>query len=144
MERTAFTPKQIAAAGIRINQDGNKRTPFQLLSFPDVSFSDIAELAPELENVALDVQEQISRDALYANYIQRQNKDVAKLRKDEAYVIPKDFVYEEISGLSAELMNKLNTVRPTDLSQAARIEGMTPAALALLLGRIRYLEKISA
>ena len=144
MECTAFTPKQIAAAGIRINQDGNKRTPFQLLSFPDVSFSDIAELVPELENVALDVQEQISRDALYANYIQRQNKDVAKLRKDEAYVIPKDFVYEEISGLSAELMNKLNTVRPTDLSQAARIEGMTPAALALLLGRIRYLEKISA
>lgn len=144
MTHTTYTPKQIASAGIKINQDGTKRTPFQLLSFPDVTFADVARLAPELESVSLDTQEQISRDALYANYIQRQKQDVEKLRKDEAYIIPKDFLYGDVSGLSNELTMKLERVRPNDLSQAARIDGMTPAALAILLGRIRYLEKKSA
>ncbi|MEP2892174.1 tRNA uridine-5-carboxymethylaminomethyl(34) synthesis enzyme MnmG [Tateyamaria sp.] len=144
MERTNFTPKQIAAAGIKIGQDGTKRTPFQLLSFPDVAFSDVVKLAPVLKDVEPEIQEQISRDALYANYIQRQKQDVERLRKDEAHAIPKDFVYEDITGLSNELKSKLYRVCPADLSQAARIDGMTPAALALVLGRIRYLEKKSA
>ena len=87
---------------------------------------------------------QISREALYANYIERQKQDVERLRKDESYAIPADFSYPEITGLSAELTAKLERVRPADLAQAARIDGMTPAALALLLGRIRYLEKKQA
>ncbi len=144
MESTMYTPKQIAATGIKINQDGTKRTPFQLLAFPDVSFDDVARLEPTLEAIPAYIQQQISRDALYANYIQRQNQDVAKMRKDEAYLIPEGLVYADISGLSAELTAKLERVRPGDLAQASRIDGMTPAALALLLGRIKYLEKKSA
>jgi tRNA uridine 5-carboxymethylaminomethyl modification enzyme len=139
-----FTPKQVQAAGICINQDGTKRTAFQLLAFPDVEFADIVGIDPRLSGIPKEIQEQISNDALYANYIDRQKRDVEKMRRDEQHIIPEDFEYSSISGLSNELSTKLNVVRPSDLAQAARIEGMTPAALALILGRIRYLEKISA
>ena len=139
-----FTPKQVQAAGIRISQDGTKRTAFQLLAFPNVKFSDVAELDPRLSDITVEIQQQISRDALYATYIDRQKRDVEKMRRDEKHIIPTDFDYAAISGLSNELSSKLVLTRPSDLAQAARIEGMTPAALALILGRIRYLEKISA
>ena len=144
MKAASYTPKQIASVGIKINQDGSKRTPFQLLAFPDVQFDDVVRLAPELEAIDGEIQEQIARDALYANYIERQRKDVETLRKDERYKIPQDFVYSDVSGLSAELMGKLERVRPSDLAQAGRIDGMTPAALSLILGRLRYLKKKSA
>lgn len=144
MGATAYTPKQISAQGIKINQDGTKRTPFQLLAFPDVTFDDVLRLDPSLGDLSPEIREQISRDALYANYIQRQKSDVEKMRRDEAHKIPAAFDYREVSGLSAELTTKLERIRPTDLAQAGRIDGMTPAALALLLGRIRYLEKKSA
>lgn len=144
MEASTYSPRQIAAAGIKINQDGTKRTPFQLLAFPDVTFADVVALEPQLDDLSGEVRTQISRDALYANYIQRQERDVEKLRKDEAYVIPSNFSYGDVSGLSAELTAKLERARPSDLGQAGRIDGMTPAALALLLGRIRYLEKKTA
>ena len=144
MERQAYTPKQVAAMGIKINQDGTKRTPFQLLAFPDVTFDNVVKLSPDLEVLSSETRDQIARDALYANYLKRQQKDVEKLRKDEAYVIPADFEYSDVSGLSAELTAKLARICPADLAQAARIDGMTPAALALLLGRIRYFEKKSA
>lgn len=143
-EKTHFSPKQISAVGIKINQDGSKRTPFQLLAFPDVTFDDVVVLAPELAGVTQDIREQISRDALYSTYIQRQKLDVEKMRRDEGHAIPEGFAYSDVSGLSLELKAKLEHVRPTDLSQASRIDGMTPAALALLLVRIRYLVKQSA
>lgn len=144
MGRRQYTPKEIAAVGIKINQDGTKRTPFQLLSFPDVNFSDVIKLEPDLGGLNTETQQQIANDALYANYIQRQKQDVAKLRKDEAYAIPQDFDYCDVTGLSSELRTKLDRVRPVDLAQAGRVDGMTPAALALLLGRIRFLEKSRA
>jgi tRNA uridine 5-carboxymethylaminomethyl modification enzyme len=144
MDKKTYTPKEISAVGIKINQDGTKRTPFQLLSFPDVSFDDVIALAPDLSGLTGEIRDQIARDALYANYINRQQRDVEKLRKDEAYVIPNGFDYRDIPGLSSELTAKLERTCPSDLAQAARIDGMTPAALALLLGRIRYLEKKSA
>ena len=144
LEAKSFTPKQVAAVGIRINQDGTKRTPFQLLAFPDVAMDDVTCLVPHVSDYPASIQEQVSRDALYANYILRQQKDVERMRNDERQKIPDGFDYTEISGLSAELQGKLSHVRPVDLAQAARIDGMTPAALALILGRIRYLEKKSA
>ncbi|APX13952.1 tRNA uridine-5-carboxymethylaminomethyl(34) synthesis enzyme MnmG [Tateyamaria omphalii] len=144
LQEEQFTPKQIAEQGIRINQDGTKRTPFQVLAFPDVTFDHVKNLVPDLDNYASEIQEQVARDALYANYIARQRKDIEKLRKDEQLKIPAGFDYSAISGLSSELQSKLMTVQPSDLAQAGRIDGMTPAALALILGRIRYLEKRSA
>ena len=144
LEDQLFTPKQIQQAGIRVNQDGTKRTLFQLLAFPDVQFADLIRLSPALEGVAPEIRSQLERDALYANYVDRQKQDVDRLRKDEKHVIPSDFDFAEVNGLSNELRSKLEQVRPHDLAQAGRIDGMTPAALALILGRLRHLEKKQA
>ena len=144
LEDQLFTPKQIQQAGIRVNQDGTKRTLFQLLAFPDVQFADLIRLSPALEGVAPEIRSQLERDALYANYVDRQKQDVDRLRKDEKHVIPSDFDFAEVNGLSNELRSKLERVRPHDLAQAGRIDGMTPAALALILGRLRHLEKKQA
>ncbi len=134
-ERT-YSPKQLNEAGIKVNQDGNMRTGIDVLAFPDVQFADIVPLFPELEAVSKDVQLQVMRDSLYANYIDRQAKEVAALKRDEQHVIPSDFDYR-IDGLSNELRNKLESSRPVNLAQAARINGMTPAALALLLATLK-------
>lgn len=132
-----FTPKEAIQAGIEISQDGNRRSAFQLLSFPDMKFADILPLVPEVDGVALEISEQIERDALYSNYLGRQQKDIEALRKDEAQRIPDSFPYSALEGLSNELKAKLIAAQPETLAQAARIDGMTPAALTLLLARLR-------
>lgn len=137
LESQTFTPKQISEAGIRVNQDGNKRSGLDVLAFPNVNFEDVVRLLPTLEDVSEDIRRQVERDALYANYIARQEREVSALKRDEGYAIPKDFSFEGIEGLSWELQQKLSQVRPETLAQAARIDGMTPAALALLLARLR-------
>ena len=137
LSSATFTPKEAIQAGIPISQDGNRRSAFQLLSFPDMKFEDILPLVPELEGVSSEISEQIERDALYSNYLARQQKDIDALRKDEAQKIPVGFQYEALDGLSNELKMKLMSAQPETLAQAARIDGMTPAALTLLLARLR-------
>ena len=141
---THFTPKQVAQAGINVNQDGTKRTAFQVLAFPDVDFANLISLEPRLSEIDAETQTQIGREALYANYIVRQEKDIARLAKDEAHKIPAGFDYASIDGLSNELTSKLEVVRPSTLAQAARIDGMTPAALALLLAILRQRSRKTA
>ncbi len=141
LESETYTPKQVAACGIRINQDGAKRSGFELLAFPDVSFEDLILLNQALDQTDDASRRQIERDALYANYIERQRKDVDALRRDENHIIPADFDYEGLVGLSNELKSKLVRIRPENLAQASRVEGMTPAALTLVLARLRRDEK---
>ncbi len=136
-----YTPKQARGGGIEVKEDGTRRTAFQLLSFPDVSFEDLVPLMPELDEVDGPARRQLERDALYANYIIRQQKDVEALKRDENQRIPIDYAYENIDGLSNELRKKLSDARPSNLAQAARVDGMTPAALALLLVRLRQAKK---
>nr|WP_037228145.1 tRNA uridine-5-carboxymethylaminomethyl(34) synthesis enzyme MnmG [Roseobacter sp. GAI101] len=137
LQSDKFSPKVIEESGIKINQDGSKRTGFQLLSFPDVKFEDLIPLDPRLEAVDEETRRQVERDALYANYIARQQRDIDVLQKDEAHLIPDGFDYAPIDGLSNELKSKLIRVRPTNLAQAARIDGMTPSALTLLLSHLK-------
>lgn len=137
LESSVFTPKQISAAGIYVNQDGNKRTGFEVLAFPDVSFEDLVPLLPECENADPVTRRQLERDALYVHYIARQEKEIAAAKRDEGYVIPDDFDYAAIDGLSTELQQKLSLARPETLAKAGRISGMTPAGLALVLARLR-------
>ena len=132
-----YTPKQVAAAGISVNQDGTRRTGMDVLAFPDVTFADIQRLISGLEEVGPEIRAQTERDALYANYIARQEKDVAAMKRDEQHVIPGDFDFARLEGLSAELKGKLTKVRPANIGQAAKVDGMTPAALALILARVR-------
>lgn len=136
-----YTPKEIKAAGINVNQDGNRRDGLAILAFPDVSFEDIVPLIPDLDDTALEIRQQISRDALYANYIARQQRDVEAMKRDEAYVIPQSFDYSTLDGLSAEMKQKLSAARPANIAQASRVEGVTPAALTLVLARLRRDEK---
>ncbi len=144
LRRTTFTPSEIAAAGVKISQDGGRRSAFDLLSFPDVSFGLLAELSEEIAAHSLETGLQIEKDATYAGYLQRQERDVAALKRDEALLIPASFDYASLSGLSGELREKLDRIRPETLGQAGRVEGMTPAALTLLLARLRQMERQSA
>ncbi|WP_083499872.1 tRNA uridine-5-carboxymethylaminomethyl(34) synthesis enzyme MnmG [Tropicibacter naphthalenivorans] len=145
MSEVQFSPNQLRSGGIEVNLDGAKRTAFQMLAFKDVSPEQIVRLDSRLLDLSEETLEQLGREALYANYIDRQNRDVEKLRKDENLVIPADFDYQGLSGLSNELQLKLSSVRPENISQASRINGMTPAALSLLVAKIHSrLRKASA
>jgi tRNA uridine 5-carboxymethylaminomethyl modification enzyme len=137
-----YTPKQLVSAGIKVNQDGTKRTAFDVLAFPDVEISDLTSLDPNLADVTALLQRQLKTEAIYANYIDRQARDVEMLRRDEAHAIPACFDFYLIEGLSNELKSKLSAVRPEDLAQASRIEGMTPAALTLLLVSLKHAERL--
>ena len=88
-----------------------------------------------------EIRSQLEKDALYANYIQRQQRDVEAVKRDEQHVIPDDFSYDALDGLSNELKLKLNRAKPVNLSQAARVDGMTPAALTLLLAKLRQAKR---
>ncbi len=144
LDALSLTPKQIAANGIRVNADGTRRSGFDLLAFPDVGFDDVLPFDDRLNAVSPEIREQISRDALYANYIRRQESDVAAMRRDEGQKIPEDFDFHALNGLSNELKLKLTAARPETLAQAGRVDGMTPAALTLILARLRQKTRRSA
>lgn len=137
----SYTPTQLTSAGLRVNQDGTRRTLFQVLAFPEVTFEQVARLEPALDAVACATRRQLKTEAVYANYIDRQARDVEMLRRDEDHEIPSDFDFNAINGLSSELKGKLLTVRPGNLAQASRIEGMTPAALTLILMNLKQVER---
>jgi len=137
LEAHSLTPKEARSAGLKVGEDGTRRTGMDLLAFPDIDFARLAEVWPALEDIAPEIRRQVERDALYAQYIERQKNDVAALQRDEAQAIPADFDYAAVNGLSHELRGKLEQVRPLTLGQAGRIDGMTPAALTLILSRLR-------
>ncbi len=137
LKEQSFTPKEVRAAGINVNQDGNRRDGMAILAFPDVSFQDLIPLLPDLEQVEDEIRLQVERDALYANYIARQQRDVEAMKRDESYEIPRDFDYFGMDGLSSEMKQKLSSARPENIAQASRVEGVTPAALALVLAKLR-------
>ena len=138
----SYTPKEIRAAGISINQDGNRRDGMAVLAFPDVFFDDLIPLIPELEETDTEIRRQIERDALYANYIERQKRDVEAMKRDESHEIPLGFDYFSLDGLSAEMKQKLSAAKPANIAQASRVEGVTPAALTLVLARLRRDQKV--
>ncbi|MDD8022104.1 MAG: tRNA uridine-5-carboxymethylaminomethyl(34) synthesis enzyme MnmG [Paracoccaceae bacterium] len=141
MESLSLTPKQALTHGLKVNQDGSRRTALELLSFPDITFAALCAALPELSEISPEISAQLGKDALYKNYMQRQDMDVAAMRRDEHWEIPETFDYAALSGLSTELKMKLTRARPETLAQAARVEGVTPAALTLVLVRLRQMNK---
>ena len=131
------TPNQAAKAGIKVNQDGARRNGLEFLAFKDVTLQTLKGLWPDLPEFEEHIGQQVQNDAMYANYIQRQNADVKALQRDENLKIPREFEFIGLPGLSNELQKKLVATKPETLGQASRIDGMTPAALTLLLGRIK-------
>lgn len=139
-----YTPKELTAAGLQLRQDGVRRNGLELLGFNDVDLALVASLYPDMAEIDADIQHQLARDALYAQYVERQSADVDVMRREEATEIPADLIYIGMAGLSAELAGKLDRVRPGTLAQAGRIEGMTPAALMLISAQIRKAKRHQA
>lgn len=137
LEELTFSPNALRSVGIHVNLDGARRSAFQLLAFKDVSAQKISPLDPRIAELDVDTTAQLEREALYANYIDRQARDVEVLKKDEALAIPPEFSFDVLQGLSNELKSKLAQARPETIAQAARIDGMTPAALTLILAKLR-------
>ncbi|WP_170335774.1 tRNA uridine-5-carboxymethylaminomethyl(34) synthesis enzyme MnmG [Ruegeria arenilitoris] len=136
-----YTPKEIRAAGIEVNQDGNRRDGMAILAFPNVTFDDLLPLVEGLGETEDEIRRQVERDALYANYIARQKRDVEAMKRDESYVIPRDFDFFALDGLSTEMKQKLSNAKPANIAQAGRVEGVTPAALTLVLAKLRREQK---
>jgi tRNA uridine 5-carboxymethylaminomethyl modification enzyme len=137
LQTLSLTPKRAADLGWRVNQDGRIRTAWEYLAYPDISFDDLRQAWPELEDVSRETSEQMAIESQYAGYMQRQQNDIDALRRDEELAIPDMIDYASVGGLSNEVRQKLETIRPATLGQAGRIEGVTPGALIALLGHVR-------
>ena len=131
------SPNAARKAGIAVNEDGKLRSAFDLLSYPDVTPADAARLWPEVAEIPGKIVEQLVVDAQYAVYLDRQRDDIDAVRRDEQKPIPDDLDYGAIPGLSMEIRQKLMQYRPQTIAQAQAMDGMTPAAVTLLLAVIR-------
>ncbi len=132
-----LSPNEAASRGIRINQDGVRRSAYDLLAYPDIDFARLAAVWPELQAFSVRVRDAVEIEAGYAVYMNRQEADIAEARREEERGIPADFDFSALPGLSIELRQKLAAARPSNLAQAARVDGMTPAALTLLLAHLK-------
>jgi tRNA uridine 5-carboxymethylaminomethyl modification enzyme len=129
--------------GIRLSQDGVRRNALQIMALDAVGPSEMAALLPDWDRIDPAIREQLRRDALYAQFADRQEAD-RRAREDDSVPIPAGFVYRDLPGLSRELQLKLDRLRPVTLGDAGRIEGMTPAALALLLSHLKRQARVAA
>ena len=139
LKNIEFTPNFIERFDIKINKDGKKRTALDLLSYPEVNFSKIIPIWDEIKNLELskDIIEQIEIEAHYKGYLKKQDSDIISLKRDENVKIPVNFDFKQLSSLSNELKEKLIIAKPQNISQASRIEGMSPAAVNLILSIIK-------
>jgi tRNA uridine 5-carboxymethylaminomethyl modification enzyme len=132
-----LTPSEAARHGIALRKDGERRSAFNLLSYPDIGVGDLARVWPRFGELEPHIAQQLESDAKYEVYLSRQAADVESYRRDESVVLPEDIDYGALVGLSNEARHKLESHRPRTIGQAGRIEGMTPAALTLLAAHIR-------
>ena len=137
LEALNLTPSEASRHGIELNKDGRRRSAFELLAYPGVNIGQLKVTWPDLGSIPPRIAAQLEIDARYAAYVARQDVDVITLRRDEATIIPADFHYFDLPGLSTELRGKLERHRPATIAQAAKIDGMTPAALLILLAHVR-------
>ncbi|MGY8992777.1 MAG: tRNA uridine-5-carboxymethylaminomethyl(34) synthesis enzyme MnmG [Rhodospirillales bacterium] len=139
VEKLIATPKELHDAGFKVNQDGAKRAASVLLAYPGITVKKLAVLWPELHSIDDTVAMQLEIDARYATYLRRQEADIMAFRRDEALTLPLDLDYRHLPSLSTEIRDKLGRVRPATLGAASRIEGVTPAALTVLLAHVSRL-----
>jgi tRNA uridine 5-carboxymethylaminomethyl modification enzyme len=133
----SLTPTQANRQGLALNQDGQRRSAFELLSHPNIGVRELARIWPSFNEIAPKIAEQLEIDAKYAVYLDRQAADISAYRRDEGLELPDDIDYGQLGGLSNEIKQKLQAVRPRTVGQAGRIDGMTPVALTLLLAHLR-------
>ncbi|MFL5267044.1 MAG: tRNA uridine-5-carboxymethylaminomethyl(34) synthesis enzyme MnmG [Stellaceae bacterium] len=132
-----MTPPQLQRCGIRVNEDGIPRSAAELLAYPGIDLARLAGVWPELGAIGPDIAEQLEIDARYAGYLERQERDIASFRRDEGLLLPPDLDYASVGSLSREICSKLAAARPATLGAAARVSGVTPAALVALLKHVK-------
>ncbi len=137
LDTFTISPSDARKAGMAVNEDGRRRSAFELLSYPNIEITDLAHVWTELAAIDRAILEQVSIDAQYAVYLDRQRADIESVRRDEQRSIPEAIDYTAIPGLSMELRQKLTQQRPQTIAQAQAMDGMTPAAITLLLAVIR-------
>jgi tRNA uridine 5-carboxymethylaminomethyl modification enzyme len=133
----SITPNEAARQGLALNHDGQRRSAFELLSYPNLNVVELTRIWPQLGELAPHIAEQLEIDAKYAVYMDRQSADIAAYRRDEGFELPAQFDYSALPGLSHEIRQKLHALRPRTIGQAGRIDGITPAALTLLVAHVR-------
>jgi tRNA uridine 5-carboxymethylaminomethyl modification enzyme len=137
LDNLYITPNQLKTHGVHINQDGVRRSAFDLLTHNTIRFERLVAIWPELSDIAPDALEQIEIDAMYHGYLERQHDDINAFKKEEAMLIPEDINYDILASLSNEVKAKLKHIRPQTIGAAGRIQGMTPAAVVTLMAHIR-------
>ena len=136
-DSVSLTPKEAERHGIALNKDGQRRTAFAMLSYPNINIAELAKVWPQFGALAPKIAEQIEIDAKYDVYLSRQASDVASYRRDESFTLPDDLDYAALPGLSNEAKQKLLKARPRTIGHAAKLDGMTPAALTLLVAHVK-------
>ncbi|MBV8851235.1 MAG: tRNA uridine-5-carboxymethylaminomethyl(34) synthesis enzyme MnmG [Methylobacteriaceae bacterium] len=144
LEALTITPSEASRQGLDLNKDGVRRTAFALLSRWDIGWADVSRVWPELDGIEPAIAAQIEVDAKYAVYLERQLADVAAFRRDEGLLLAEDLDYSGLPGLSNEVKARLADARPRSLGQAARLEGITPAALTILASQVRKSRRLAA
>lgn len=142
MQSMSLTPNEAKAHGLNVNRDGVRRSFYELLSYPDISWNNLAGIYPLLRQFSEKIQEAITIEAQYAVYMERQKQDMAQLERDEKLLIPQNINYALLAGLSHELQLKLQEKRPQTIAEAQKIEGMTPAAVLLLMAEIQRMSRL--
>ncbi|HYL32170.1 MAG TPA: tRNA uridine-5-carboxymethylaminomethyl(34) synthesis enzyme MnmG [Stellaceae bacterium] len=137
VRRLSMTPSELRRHGLAINADGIRRSAADLLAYPDIKLARLAAVWPELRAIPRAIAEQLEIDGRYSGYLERQAEEIAAFRRDEALQLPRDLNYDAIGSLSAEIRGKLRACRPETLGAAARVSGVTPAALVALLRHVR-------
>ena len=137
LDRLVVSPSAARKSGVDVNADGQQRSAFELLSYPHVAVTDLARVWPEVEQIEPAVLAQLSIDAQYAVYLERQQADIVAMKRDEGRDIPAWLDYMALPGLSMEVRQKLDAQRPATIAQAQAIDGVTPAAITLILSVVR-------
>lgn len=137
LEGVSLSARDISGLGVKLNADGPRRSALDALALTDFDFLHLEKLGVTLADTPVDVRDQIKKDALYSHYIARQERDVAALERDETQIIPDNLDFGQIKGMSNEVIAKLEASRPRTVAHAGRIEGMTPAALMLIIAAIK-------
>ena len=139
LSKKFITPNAAAKHSIKIAMDGVKRSCLEIMGQRKVNMANIRQVFPDIPSFPRSIENQVVTDAHYMGYLDRQDKDIESFKKDEAVIIPEGIDYEKLSGLSNEIKSKLLQVKPKTLGQAIRIDGVTPAAIIILLSHIKKL-----
>lgn len=143
LEQLTLTPAEACSHGLSVNQDGRRRSAKELLSYPNINWEHLAGVWPQLDQIDGKVREAILNESAYAVYADRQLEDIEHVRREEQRAIPTDFEFDGLPGLSTELQQKLSHFRPANIAQLARVDGVTPAAVALILGMVKKQERVT-